>query len=104
VPIWREADRIVAFHNKPTDLVLVGFDHRASGDFVERHVGQRAFRGHSTPLGIGREAGQLIARLHLVGVGQQHLEIGESIAFSADRVRISHVCSLEVLPEPRDAI
>ena len=56
---------------------MVGIDQWLRDDFGEREIGEVAFRGDAFALGARGDAGQLIAGLLFVGLGEKVAKIGE---------------------------
>ena len=86
----RKASRSCVSRDQAADVVRVGIDQRVIDDFAERDVGQGPLGGHPFALTAGRDAGQLVARLLLVGLGQQFGQIGEVEPLAANRAVIGH--------------
>src|SRR5438876_6989858 len=79
--------------NEAGDIVLGRIDEGTTDNFFQDQVGKSAFSRDSLSFRSCRNAGQLVARLFLIGFGKQLAEIGEveSLDHGILPVRRDHV-------------
>ena len=81
----RKRGPVVRVDDKARDLVgLVGNDVVVQ-EGRQRQIGEGILRRDSLFAGLGRDAGQLVAAAQRRGLGQQRLEITESVTANSDR-------------------
>ena len=76
--------------DQPADLVDVGIDQRVVDDLAERQVGQDELGGDALALGPRGQPGELVARLLLVGLGEDLAQVGEVKPLASDDGRQVH--------------
>ena len=95
--------------DQPADFVGVGIDQRVVDDLVERQIGQDELGGDALALGPRGQPGELVARLLLVGLGEDLAQVGEvkSLAIgsrSTDSWRLPGAAAIERPVRQRDCI
>ena len=72
-----ESFLVEGVENEAGDIVVGRIDQGTPDNLIERQVGKFAFRRDSLSFRSRGDAGQLVARLFLVGFGKQFAEIGK---------------------------
>ena len=75
--IGAKASRSMRLEDQPADLIGVGIDQRMVDDLSERQLGQDELGGDALALGPRGQPGELVARLLLVGLGEDLAQVGE---------------------------
>ena len=84
-----EGGGIVGVENEAGHFVGFGRDDRLVQQFNQREVSQGGLCRHAFALGRSGNAGKLVARFFLVGLGEKLAQIGETIAVPHGHVAVS---------------
>src|SRR5580698_1297934 len=76
-----ESFLVECVEDQAADLVVIGVNQRSPDNFREREIGEPALGADSLFFRTRRDACQLVARLLLVGFGEQLSKIGENKTF-----------------------
>ena len=82
------------FQDQPAHFVAIGIDERIVDDFAQADIRQGPFGGHPLSLRLGRDSGQRVARLFLVGLGEQFTQVREGKSLAADGAVKGHGLAL----------
>ena len=85
-----EGVAVERLEDQPAHLVGVGIDQRVVDDLAERQVGQDQLGGDPLALGPRGQPGELVARLLLVGLGEDLAQVGEVKSLASDHGRQVH--------------